>query len=241
MNSSARSLIVLFGLTISSGVMAQPIETVTSATVNQSTRETWSRGWRVSLLKPLAMELSQTGDFDVGTTYDQRGFPSGSVAGFSESGKGYPEVFGLGVGYESLAVREAGWIVEVGLMQMRSPRRSSDNTLLRLEGDFAYSVSRQLYAKAGANLSTMTSLDDRHSAFEKSGGDFGLGFQVGLGYRLGRNFGIEVAYLEMSQTVELSRKPLYFEDPESGSVRVEQEGKVGFNQKSAEISVNTTF
>lgn len=105
---------------------------------------------------------------------------------------------GLFVGYAYLPVRSFGFIGGANYIEMVS-NDSSANTL-RLEANGAWAFTQNLYAKIGLNNTRFVS---------KGAGniDAGMGHQMGLGFQLTKNLGLDLTYSEVNMSLTENMGP----------------------------------
>lgn len=155
----------------------------TQAPKNIWANETSSQGVRVAITKPMV-------DFKL------------KASGESSDSFKMNEAIGVSIGYASLPVQQLGWTVDgayLSNLKMKDPDSSSSVTwsAARLSGNLGYAFTEMLNVKGGINLTKMVS-GTSADKFSPS-----LGFQAGLGVQFTPNFGLDVNYLQMNQTLSI--------------------------------------
>ncbi len=136
-----------------------------------------SRGFRIGLIKPIL-------NFEGKTTVNGQNYKVSEKLGDS---------IGLALGYAHIPVQGIGFTTSLAYMEIKDKDNSSVQGILRVDGNIGYSFSEFLHLKGGINLSRWTKGD----ASDKVKPD--LGIQIGLGFQMTRNFGLDVGYTQMNQ------------------------------------------
>jgi hypothetical protein len=114
-------------------------------------------------------------------------------SGFGKSEKqNFDNIVGVEVGYARLPVGGLGFIANGTYANIHE--ENLDLGFARIEGDAAVAATQNLYFKGGLNLSKIVTGETANEWTP------GFGFQLGLGFQLNQNFGVELAYAQMHQS-----------------------------------------
>ena len=147
----------------------------TSTTAAPSAREYNAQGIKVSIVRP-----SLT--FQAKSSYNDS---------YQEvTTKIVDSTIGLSLGYVQLPIKEIGWTTNLTYLNLSSAN-GDGGSILRADGNVAYTFIKELNLKAGVNLNQITSESER-------GYGVGLGYQGSIGFQVSKNFGMDLGYTEMN-------------------------------------------
>ncbi len=143
-------------------------------------QEVSSKGFRMSLSKP-------------SLTAEIKASANGKSASNSQN---LSDSLGLGIGYASLPVQQLGWTSNLSLIEIKEGGTTVQ--LTRLDGNLAFAFTPVVNVKGGLNLAKMTKGDEDGILSPA------FGLQVGVGFQVNKNFGIDVGYTQMNQKAEVT-------------------------------------
>ena len=197
-----KRLILVTALSICSAVAAAATQSTSSTKISTTTVDTSNtvNGIRVELLVPmLEFKLSAMG------------------RSFRES---IDSTYGLGIGYAYLPIQDLGFTTR--LSYLNAQENDDSVGIARLEGNLGTSLNQVVNLKGGLNMSKIVAT----SGGDISDYEMGFGFQASLGLQINKNFGLDLGYTQMNQTLGKS-------STRSIDVDIELSGP--------EISLNGTF
>jgi hypothetical protein len=107
---------------------------------------------------------------------------------------GEPELdneIGLSVGYAYLPIMNLGFTANASFLNMDN-KLGDTSHMVRIDGNLAYAINHTLSIKGGANLSNFT--DSNFDDIKPN-----IGFQLGAGLQITKNFGLDISYVMMQQ------------------------------------------
>lgn len=207
-----KTLILITGMALSLSAYAQEDSDTISTESKAETKVMASKGIRVSLFKPFLKTRVKVRAEGFGVT----------VKDSTDRAK-VDSIAGIGVGYAYIPVRNIGIDALFSFINMDEigGEDSDGLNMLRLEGSATYAFTNQFHVKGGLNLSHLIGDSDASDI------DTGAGLQVGVGYQINKQFGIDLKYALMRQVETVT----------NSGVEVEAEVET----TGIEIGLNATF
>jgi hypothetical protein len=191
-------LIAVATTTLSS--FAQQESTDTNSLNTTIPKEMSAKGVRFAILKPFL-------DYEIKTEF----------LGLEASDKGgFENEIGFSIGYAYLPVQKLGFTGNVSYISVGEDNGSEKSTLIRMDGNLAYSINNLFNIKGGLNISNFT--DDELDTLKPS-----IGLQLGTGIQINKNFGIDISYVAMQQYTDFG------------------DAEVRFFERGLELALHATF
>jgi long-subunit fatty acid transport protein len=119
-------------------------------------------------------------------------------------------------GYSNIRANKIGFNADLSYLSGEMAGQDSDFKIiednLRISANATYGINDKIYAFGGLNSSSYTS---KTFSFGTSTLEIdhtpGIGYQLGMGYQITKNIGIELAYLTMNSKMTLSGGDIYDE------------------------------
>ncbi len=167
------TMLAVATVTVTAFAQQQDMNTISTPVPNVES----AKGFRVALIKPFL-------DYEVKQEF----------LGVNASSEGDLEKeIGFSVGYAYLPVQKLGFTGNLSYISLDGDDADSDKaTLLRIDGNLAYSVNEMVSFKGGLNISNFT--DDEMDELDPS-----IGLQFGAGIQITKNFGVDASYVIMQQ------------------------------------------
>ena len=191
-------------LLVSSTTFAQ--NTSTSQIEKQNTVS--SEGFRASLLRS---------DLDAKIKIEYAGKT------FTGENENIDTALGVAVGYASLPIQQLGWTANFAYMKLKADDTSVK--MGRVDANLAYAFNSLINIKGGLNVSKL-SVEDGTIDYKPA-----VGLQLGFGLQFTKNFGLDVSYVQMRNTIDISADISAEDDTADGTVTLD----------GSEIALTGTF